>query len=45
MKNALSYYNAGVIAVKSKVVGLGPGSNRTIVSYSASVVKIYAKCV
>jgi hypothetical protein len=24
-KNALSYYNTGVVAVKSKVVGLAPG--------------------
>jgi hypothetical protein len=40
-KNAQGFYNAGVVAVNSKVVGLASGANPTIGSYKASAVKIY----
>jgi hypothetical protein len=35
------YYNVGIVAVNSEVVGLVPGANPTIGSYNASAVKIY----
>jgi hypothetical protein len=40
-KNTLTFYNTGVVAANSKVVGLAPGSNPTIVSHNPSVAKNY----
>jgi hypothetical protein len=37
--NALAYYNACVVAVNLKVVGLAAGVYSTIVSYNASANK------
>jgi hypothetical protein len=36
-----TYYHASVVAVNSKVVDLGPGTNSMTSSYNVSVVKIY----
>jgi hypothetical protein len=41
MKNALADYNAGVVGVNAKVVGLAPGANPKTVTYNSSVAKIY----
>jgi hypothetical protein len=34
-------YNGGVVVVNLKIIGLGPGSNPTIVSYNHCVAKMY----
>jgi hypothetical protein len=39
LKNAKAYYNAGVVGVNSKLVGLASGSTPTVVSFNASDVK------
>jgi hypothetical protein len=36
-ESAPAYYNAAVVAVNLKVVGLPPGSNPTILCYNAGV--------